>query len=119
MQLRPKRMREAAALWETIGSVDGAEARDAKWGHPDLLPKLPGDDAAITAANATDATSSTSTDAAPVGSKAIEGTTKEPAIDWDAELSKLLGEDPGDDADSNLGDDDSGDSDSDDDKPTA
>ena len=36
-----------------------------------------------------------------------------------AELSKLLGEEPGDDADSNLGDDDSGDSDSDDDKPTA
>ena len=41
MQLRPKRMREAAALWESIGAQEGPEARDAKWSHPDLLPQLP------------------------------------------------------------------------------
>ena len=40
MQLRPKRMREAAALWESIGAQEGPEARDAKWSHPDLLPQL-------------------------------------------------------------------------------
>ncbi|MCI1241432.1 MAG: zinc-dependent metalloprotease [Bifidobacterium subtile] len=120
MQLRPKRMREAAALWESIGGTEGAEARDAKWGHPDLLPKLQGDDAAIAAANATDVTS---TGAAPAaGGKAIESSAKEPTIDWDAELSKLLGEESGDGAGDNSGGDNSGDSDasgnSGDDKPT-
>ena len=44
LQLRPKRMREAAALWDNICATEGAQARDAKWSHPDLLPQLPNDD---------------------------------------------------------------------------
>ncbi|UOE45596.1 zinc-dependent metalloprotease [Agromyces larvae] len=38
LELRPRRLREAAALWRRIGSELGIEGRDALWGHPDLLP---------------------------------------------------------------------------------
>ncbi|MCU1692686.1 MAG: hypothetical protein JWM64_1777, partial [Frankiales bacterium] len=38
LQLRPKRLREAAALWSAVAEARGAEGRDALWGHPDLLP---------------------------------------------------------------------------------
>jgi Zincin-like metallopeptidase len=30
--------REAAALWERLTQAAGADARDAIWQHPDLLP---------------------------------------------------------------------------------
>jgi putative hydrolase len=42
LELRPRRLREAAALWQTIGDAVGAEARDALWAHPDIVPT--GDD---------------------------------------------------------------------------
>ena len=38
LQLRPRRLREAAALWERVTAERGLEARDALWAHPDLLP---------------------------------------------------------------------------------
>ena len=38
LELRPRRAREAAALWELLLSRGGAAARDAVWDHPDLLP---------------------------------------------------------------------------------
>ncbi len=38
LQLRPKRLREAAALWSAVAEARGTEGRDALWGHPDLLP---------------------------------------------------------------------------------
>ncbi len=38
LQLRPRRLREAAALWSTITQERGQQARDALWAHPDLLP---------------------------------------------------------------------------------
>ena len=38
LQLRPRRLREAAALWTAVHEAGGAEARDAMWAHPDLLP---------------------------------------------------------------------------------
>ena len=52
LELRPRRMREAAAIWERIGAAEGPQARDAKWGHPDLLPTLPDDNAATSADSA-------------------------------------------------------------------
>ncbi len=79
LQLRPKRMREAADLWSMITADQGAQGRDAKWAHPDLLPSLADGDGAI----------------APTSPEVPSGN------DWDAELSKLLGDDGGDD----LGDD--------------
>ena len=38
LELRPRKMREAAALWERLTSAVGIDARDAVWAHPDLLP---------------------------------------------------------------------------------
>jgi len=38
LELRPKRLREATALWQLIGDVLGNERRDALWDHPDFLP---------------------------------------------------------------------------------
>lgn len=38
LELRPRRLREAAALWEKLGEAREISGRDAVWGHPDLLP---------------------------------------------------------------------------------
>jgi putative hydrolase len=38
LELRPRKMREAAALWERLTEAAGIDARDAVWAHPDLLP---------------------------------------------------------------------------------
>ncbi len=38
LELRPRRMREAAMLWRLIAERGGIERRDALWAHPDLLP---------------------------------------------------------------------------------
>jgi putative hydrolase len=38
LELRPRKMREAAVLWERLTEAVGADARDRVWQHPDLLP---------------------------------------------------------------------------------
>ena len=38
LELRPRRMREAAELWRLLTERGGIERRDALWAHPDLLP---------------------------------------------------------------------------------
>ena len=38
LELRPRRLREASALWARISEALGAQARDALWQHPDTLP---------------------------------------------------------------------------------
>jgi len=38
LELRPRRLREAAALWVALTEARGAEGRDAVWASPDLLP---------------------------------------------------------------------------------
>jgi putative hydrolase len=38
LELRPRRLREAAALWTALTEHRGIAGRDALWGHPDLLP---------------------------------------------------------------------------------
>jgi putative hydrolase len=38
LELRPRKLREAAVLWERLTEGVGADARDAVWQHPDLLP---------------------------------------------------------------------------------
>lgn len=87
MHLRPKRMREAAALWERIGLDHGDDERDRRWSHPDLLPVMPPD---------TDQPGNRETDDVP--DPARQASAPHPAddaatgIDWDAELSKLLDE---------------------------
>src|SRR5829696_8262561 len=38
LELRPRRLREAAELWRTLAEARGIQGRDAVWGHPDLMP---------------------------------------------------------------------------------
>ena len=38
LELRPRRLREAAALWSSLKEQRGIAGRDAIWAHPDLLP---------------------------------------------------------------------------------
>jgi putative hydrolase len=38
LELRPRRSREAAAIWQGLTEARGVEGRDAVWAHPDLLP---------------------------------------------------------------------------------
>jgi putative hydrolase len=38
LELRPRRLREAAAIWVGLTQERGIDARDALWAHPDLLP---------------------------------------------------------------------------------
>ncbi|PJM73684.1 hydrolase [Bifidobacterium primatium] len=81
LKLRPKRLREAADLWEAITVAEGPQERDGRWGHPDLLPTLADGDNGNSEAPADSGTAA----AAQAGSSAT-------SVDWDAELSKLLDE---------------------------
>src|SRR6266581_3735260 len=38
LELRPRRLREAAAIWQGLTEARGVQGRDAIWAHPDLLP---------------------------------------------------------------------------------
>lgn len=38
LELRPRRLREAAALWRAVREHSGVSGRDEVWRHPDLLP---------------------------------------------------------------------------------
>jgi putative hydrolase len=38
LELRPRRLRDASALWGALRAAEGAATRDAVWAHPDLLP---------------------------------------------------------------------------------
>ncbi|HEX5142546.1 MAG TPA: zinc-dependent metalloprotease [Mycobacterium sp.] len=38
LELRPRKLREAAQLWQRLTDAAGMDARDAVWQHPDLLP---------------------------------------------------------------------------------
>jgi putative hydrolase len=38
LELRPRRLREAATIWRGLTDARGIDGRDAIWAHPDLLP---------------------------------------------------------------------------------
>lgn len=38
LELRPRRLREAAAMWRAVTDAVGTAARDALWDYPDLMP---------------------------------------------------------------------------------
>lgn len=82
LELRPRRLRDAANLWAAIRESKGVEERDALWRHPDMLP-----------------TSAALDD--PIGY--VSGDTGSgddvAASDLDAELAKLLDEADHDDQD--------------------
>lgn len=92
LELRPRRLREAAALWARITLDGGPQARDAVWDHPDLLP---------TDEDLDD----------PAGYSARRTATGEEQADLDRALAEILGVDLTDpdrpeDADGQAGTDD-------------
>jgi putative hydrolase len=78
LQLRPRRLREAAAFWSAVTDARGIEGRDALWAHPDLLPG-PDDLDDPTGFLARSAEGSS-------------GSTGDSGTDWDAELRGLDGD---------------------------
>jgi putative hydrolase len=105
LELRPRRLRDAAAMWRAVTDAVGIAGRDALWAHPDLLP-----------------TAADLDDPAPLVARLTGGgeTRTEADAEFDEALEALLrGEfppaDASDDAAEDTGDDDSGDSSSDDD----
>lgn len=38
LELRPRRLRDAATLWNALQEAHGVQGRDAIWEHPDLMP---------------------------------------------------------------------------------
>ncbi len=57
LELRPRRLRDAAALWRAVLAERGQAGREAVWAHPDLLPGAADlDDPQAFAAQAGDAT---------------------------------------------------------------
>lgn len=38
LKLRPRRLREASAMWQAVTDAVGAAGRDALWDYPDLMP---------------------------------------------------------------------------------
>jgi putative hydrolase len=38
LELRPRRLREAAVMWQQVTDAVGTAQRDALWSHPDLVP---------------------------------------------------------------------------------
>ncbi|MCW2543498.1 MAG: hypothetical protein JWM40_1050 [Frankiales bacterium] len=86
LQLRPRRLREAAELWQALTAARGIEGRDALWEHPDLLPgAVDLDDPAAWIAGAS----------GPDGLTDVDGMK---VRDWDAGLQALR------DSDSDEGD---------------
>lgn len=75
LELRPRRLRDAAALWAQIARDNGATARDAVWDHPDLLPSTEDLDD-------------------PSGYAARRATAVDDAAEVDRALAEIFGEDP-------------------------
>jgi putative hydrolase len=80
LELRPRRMRDAANLWAALRDARGAEGRDAVWSHPDLIP---------TSADLDD----------PLGFASAERDDRTADDDFDAALAELLDRDDEDPAD--------------------
>ena len=38
LKLRPRRLREASAMWQAVTDAAGIAGRDALWDYPDLMP---------------------------------------------------------------------------------
>jgi uncharacterized protein (DUF2342 family) len=76
LELRPRRLRDAVTLWETIASDQGQSGRDAVWAHPDLMP----------AAGDLDD---------PAGYRARREAAADESSELDAAIAEILGEDAG------------------------
>jgi putative hydrolase len=76
LELRPRRLRDAATLWAQIARDGGQTARDAVWEHPDLMP---------TAEDLDD----------PAGYTARRSAAADESAAVDRAIAELLGDGPG------------------------
>lgn len=116
VELRPRKLREAAAMWKKVFTAGGISARDNLWTHPDLLPtaaEIENPELLLKRIGLTTAETSSSQDTAAAGADGSASNTaaaepatteeKTPAatadstdvesefdFDFDAELEKLL-----------------------------
>ena len=74
LELRPRRSRDAARWWALLAEEGGTAAREAVWGHPDLLP---------TSADLDD----------PAGYRARRDAADADTADLDRALAEIFGED--------------------------
>jgi putative hydrolase len=77
LELRPRRLREASALWQAVRAARGAEGRDELWEHPDLLPTA--DDL-----DSSDAIAAFVRRSAPLDLSALDDLPEAPSEDGDA-----------------------------------
>lgn len=91
LELRPRRLRDAATLWGALRTAEGAAARDAVWAHRELLPTAADLDDPLSYAARTKEADSIDTESA----------------EFDAALTALI-EDASGSADGGNGDDDDG-----------
>ncbi len=75
LELRPRRLRDAAALWAHLTRTLGPDGRDAVWDHPDLLPSAEDLDD-------------------PAGYEARRAAASASSADVDRALAEILGEGP-------------------------
>ncbi|MDT4939556.1 MAG: hypothetical protein QOG80_3227 [Pseudonocardiales bacterium] len=88
LELRPRRLREAAALWWAVTEKHGVSGRDAVWAHPDLLPTPDDLDDPLGFAETIGADPLTAIDADPGSEpKPDAQATPEPGTDSDTDAS--------------------------------
>lgn len=81
LELRPRRLREAARLWQAVREHRGQAGRDAIWSHPDLLPGTADLDDAHAFAAATPGATQRGTDIDDELRRLAEGGGSTPAAD--------------------------------------
>ncbi|WP_460768637.1 zinc-dependent metalloprotease [Mariniluteicoccus flavus] len=94
LELRPRRLRDAANLWAALRDARSPDGRDAVWNHPDLIP---------TAADLDDPLGFVSGDVGAPAEPGDPDSVADEVDDMDAELERLLdaerrrdsGDDPG------------------------
>ncbi|MGO2540883.1 MAG: zinc-dependent metalloprotease [Specibacter sp.] len=108
LELRPRRLREAAALWASLKEQRGIVGRDAIWAHPDLLPTSADlDDAAGFSARRSAADASES-DVDAALAKLLDGGFESIGTDSDSDDSASSGTGPDSSARDSDSDTDSG-----------
>ncbi|WP_415951955.1 zinc-dependent metalloprotease [Streptomyces sp. KLOTTS4A1] len=94
LELRPRRLRDAARLWASLTDARGLDGRDGLWAHPDMLPTAKDLDDPDGFVHRGETGSNGSAD-------------DEPKLDFDA-IDKMLGEAAGSGPDLRKKDDDQG-----------
>ncbi len=80
LELRPRRMRDAANLWAALREARGTDGRDGVWGHPDTVPTSAGLDDPLGFV------------AGEVDRPPVDTGSADAGVDLDAELERLLNE---------------------------